>query len=414
MWNKPWRFTESFCICAGLIIAGLMLQFSVGAINWSLIAFPVNIILLVGILLVIVVMHLTRKRVYIFRWMATGKAAIPTIFVAALMTIIMGLTPQVASHTDAIDPVGITKMLSFWPFVFIYTWLELLLGMIVLEQLRKLTAHHSSAITHYSSLLSHTGLFVALLCGTLGNGDMQRLKLQTEKDGLEWRGVDDQGGVHELDLAVCLHEFSIDMYPAKLIIVEHKSGKSLPLDKPDVMLLEEGVKEGYIDGWHITIDEFFDKAASTGTGDSLKFVAWPSMGGCCALKATAEKGGVKKSGYVSCGSFMFPYTALELSKEISLVMPEREPKRFASDVTVYTQQGEEIRDTIEVNKPLKVNGWKIYQLSYDETMGEWSQTSIFEMVRDPWLPYVYVGIFMMLGGAVMMFFRSSKRKEDKQ
>jgi cytochrome c biogenesis protein ResB len=84
-------------------------------------------------------------------------------------------------------------------------------------------------------------------------------------------------------------------------------------------------------------------------------------------------------------------------------MPPLEPKRYVSEVTIFTEDGKSIPATIEVNKPIKVNGWKIYQLSYDETMGKWSRKSTFELVRDPWLPVVYTGITMMLLGAVYLF-----------
>ena len=33
-------------------------------------------------------------------------------------------------------------------------------------------------------------------------------------------------------------------------------------------------------------------------------------------------------------------------------------------------------------------------------------------VRDPWLPMVYTGIWMMIAGAVCLFALSQKRKED--
>ena len=79
---------------------------------------------------------------------------------------------------------------------------------------------------------------------------------------------------------------------------------------------------------------------------------------------------------------------------------------FLSDVTVYTKGGTTVRDTIRVNKPLSVHGWKIYQYSYDEAKGGMSDISIFELVRDPWLPYVYCGIFMMLAGAIQTLSNS--------
>ena len=43
-------------------------------------------------------------------------------------------------------------------------------------------------------------------------------------------------------------------------------------------------------------------------------------------------------------------------------------------------------------------------------MGRWSETSTFELVKDPWLPAVYLGIFLLLAGAVLTFIFSQKRR----
>ena len=71
------------------------------------------------------------------------------------------------------------------------------------------------------------------------------------------------------------------------------------------------------------------------------------------------------------------------------------------DISVYTEDGQNLRGTVEVNKPLKVNGWKIYQYGYDNARGSQSQYSVFLLVKDPWLPAVYVGIFLMLAGPIV-------------
>ena len=80
-----------------------------------------------------------------------------------------------------------------------------------------------------------------------------------------------------------------------------------------------------------------------------------------------------------------------------------------AQVTVYTKSGKSIDATIEVNRPLEVEGWKIYQLSYDERLGRWSDTSVFELVSDPWLEWVYVGIYLVLAGALLNFLTTRKR-----
>ena len=91
---------------------------------------------------------------------------------------------------------------------------------------------------------------------------------------------------------------------------------------------------------------------------------------------------------------------------------ERVPKRFASDVTLFTSDGAQQDATIEVNHPLAVGGWNIYQLGYDEESGKESEYSILELVSDPWLPFVYTGIYMLIAGAVWMFLTAGKKKEE--
>jgi hypothetical protein len=42
-------------------------------------------------------------------------------------------------------------------------------------------------------------------------------------------------------------------------------------------------------------------------------------------------------------------------------------------------------------------------------MGKWSTESYVELVKDPWLPAVYVGIFMIMAGALYLFWMGRKR-----
>ena len=94
--------------------------------------------------------------------------------------------------------------------------------------------------------------------------------------------------------------------------------------------------------------------------------------------------------------------AIELKKFIMDTYDDGKPKRFASEIQILTKTGKNIETTVDVNKPYEVDGWKIYQYGYDTQMGAQSRISILELVRDPWLPWVYVGIFMMLAGALLL------------
>ena len=109
------------------------------------------------------------------------------------------------------------------------------------------------------------------------------------------------------------------------------------------------------------------------------------------------------------GTVQEPGLAIELHRFTMELYPDQTPKRFASDISVYTEDGKNLRGTVEVNKPLKVNGWKIYQYGYDVTKGPESTYSVFQLVKDPWIAWVYLGIFMMIAGALcLMLFMAPK------
>ena len=288
MKKDTWGMAVGGYVCCGLVAAGMLLQVVAGPVQWDAMAWPVNGIVLAVLLLSVVAMHLCRRHVRLFRWMASLQAGIPAMVACAMLTVLMGVTRQVPSGHVPMEPVGITSMLSFWPFVLLYVWLMVLVGMVCMTRLTR------PSWCNVPFLLNHLGIFIALVCGTLGNADMQRLRMMVREGTTEWRAVDEQHRVKELPVAIELHDFFI----------------------------------------------------------------------------------------------------------------EEEPLRYLSDVTVYTKKGLVLRDTLRVNKPLAVRGWKIYQYGYDESKGAESDISIFELVRDPWLPFVYMGIFMMLAGAGCLFLQS--------
>lgn len=288
--SKTWGMTMGCLVCCGLVAVGMLLQLTTGPVRWDAMASPVNIIVLTVLLLGILTMHLCRGKVRLFRWMATLQAGIPAMVACAMLTVLMGVTRQVPSGHQPTEPFGITSMLTFWPFVLSYTWLVVLVGMVCMTRLLQ------PSWRNIPFLLNHLGLFIALVAGTLGNADMQDLRMVVQEGKTEWRAVDSKHRVLQMPIGIELHDFSMELHESSLA-----------------------------------------------------------------------------------------------------------PKSFSSAVSVYTKRGVVVSDTIRVNKPLTVRGWKIYQYSYDEARGNESDISVFELVRDPWLPFVYIGIFMMLAGALSIF-----------
>ena len=105
MWIRPWGFKEGYLIGAGLLVTGWLLQITIGEIDWSLFAYPVNIIVLVLYIAGIVAMHCLRKRVYFFGWMSHYTSAVSSLLWVAGITVVMGLIRQLPSGHPA-DMLG--------------------------------------------------------------------------------------------------------------------------------------------------------------------------------------------------------------------------------------------------------------------------------------------------------------------
>lgn len=284
MRNKPWNMKEGFAIDIGLIVVGVVLQLAVGPVAWGAFAWPINGVVMAAFVAVIALTYILRKRVYAFKFLGTNHAAIPAMALAVVLTIVMGLTIQ------SPDGNWFSNMLSFWPFVLVYMLIALILGQVIINR-----TMHFKWKRDIPFMLNHLGLFLAMTTATLGNADVQRLRMIATEGQPEWRAVADNGMVKTMPMSIELKKF---------------------------------IMETYDDG---------------------------------------------------------------------------SPKRYASVLKIAEKQGEVFEATIDVNKPIVVDGWKIYQYGYDTSMGAESKISILELVSDPWLPLVYAGIFMMLGGAVCMF-----------
>ena len=431
MWNKPWKYREGIAISVGLLITGALLQVSIGPVEWFFLMWPANIIVLAILIVTLGLFYALRSKVYLFRFMTQVEAAVPALAAASVLTIIMGLSRQVPEGRPAVDPIGLSRMLSFWPFVIIYLWNIVIVAEVGIHQLMHFRKRF------IPSLISHLGLFIFVTCATLGSADMQRLKMYCEEGKPEWRGIDDVQEVHELPLAIELQKFTIDEYPPKLAIFDSKTGNVLPKNKPQNIIIEQDFISDELMGWNITVEKYIEDAMPANMLKMMKgmpsqmmqmmrmddlgmrinaggFVEYKEKGAATAILIKAQKGSIVKKGWVSTGSYMFPMSSLKLDDNTEIAMSPREPLRYASDVNIYTKDGNAMQAHIEVNKPFSIGSWKIYQLDFNKEQGKWSSLSVYELVSDPWLPATYVGLYLLIIGAVLMFITAGRNKYKKK
>ena len=263
--KRNFTLKEGFLLGGGLIIVGLLLHLTVGPVEWEAFAWPVNGIVLAGFLALIAAVYLLRKKVQAFLFLGSYKAAIPTLGYVVALTIVMGLTRQ--------EPHGawLSNMLSFWPFVLVYVLMAVILGQVILRRL----LHWSDWKRDIPFMLNHVGLFVAMTTATLGNADMQRLKMITSVGEPEWRALDERGMVKEMPLTIELKKFIMETYDdgsprryASEIVIRTKKGETL--DKTvDVN------KPAEVDGWKIYQYGYDTEMGAASTASILELVSDP-------------------------------------------------------------------------------------------------------------------------------------------
>lgn len=413
IWEKPWDYSEGFIVAAGIAIAGFMLQFSLGTIIPSDFGSPINIIIGALFLVGLLCCHFFFKNKHIVRWLSSVRSTMPALIVLLLVIIILGVTPQFSAYEhDAHLPnnffkkLGWYQMTTSWAFILLSFYMLTILGLSTLRMTSKPNSWRSVGF-----YLNHLGLFIAYLAGILGSADMQRMTMRVNEGKVEWRAQDLFGELHELPIAIELDTFKIEEYNPKLVIIDNHEGAILPKGRPESYMYDAEGGKTNLAGYNIEILEYLPNVAVMQDSANSKVVPFYMEGSSVALRVKVTSPSISEpvEGWVSNGSFMFPYQVLYINEEVSVAMPIQEVKKYTSLVKVFTEDGKKTEATIEVNKPLTIDDWIIYQYSYDDAMGKYSKTSIFELVRDPWLKVVYMGIFMLLAGSLFLFVVGPKK-----
>jgi len=366
IWKYPWGYAESFIIVITLLILGFAINY-IGKSTVSSIQWPVNLYLGIVIIILLLLIHFLFKKNPFVKWLSSIPAAISAICFYTFLVLLMGFIPQGSSKASGfIHEIGLSDIVSSHVFLFAQIYFLVILGLVTLRRSFPLKSNN------IGFFLNHFGLWLTLFAASIGAGDLQRVTITVSKTNAVYYGVNQKGEtIHDLGVAIQLKEFM---------------------------------------DWEVEVDDFFEYGVCMGE----KFHPVYDIGAAPAAYVITKhiKTNEINEGWISCGSFRFQGNFLKLSDRMLLVMAEPEPKKYSSKVKIYTTSGDDFETTIEVNKPVTVNGWKIYQLDYNHAMGKWSDISILELVKDPWIPVVYFGIFMLIAGALYMFWIGNKKKID--
>lgn len=203
----------------------------------------------------------------------------------------------------------------------------------------------------------------------------------------------------------------MDEFNPKIAVITTNDGRIVSESISDMFEISKGHR-GNLIGWDVEILEFHKMSGRIdGRFEPVVDYGAPPS----ALVRVTDTHGSQVEGWITSGSFMYSHQLLQIDRDHSVAMTIPQASHYSSDVVIYTPDGELIETRIEVNHPVSVNGWKLYQYSYDDRFGKWSSSSTIEAIRDPWLPVVYTGIFMLIFGSVyLMTLGKAPEKTEEQ
>jgi hypothetical protein len=405
--KKSRGYAESFLAGFEIMIVGFVIEIFLKGQGIRSPHMPYNLLLLCFLVIILVFSHLFLRSTPFVRWLSSVPCSISAITIYAFMILLLGFVPQEGDNRSPwLQLLGLNHVKNSWPFMLIQFYLLISLGLVVPRRAFPFTRKN------IGFLMNHLGLWITLVAIGLGSGDLKRVTINLyENEDYTHAGIlSGQQDMIEMPFSARLLDFDIELYNPKIAVADVLKGKIVQKHGETLPIIHKGFETTLID-WEIQVKEYMPLAVKTDSG----FIEADKPGNMAvAFVETRNKiTGDTVSGWIASGSMMFESRFLDLSRSKLLILTEPEPKKFESIIVVKDAKGDTSTIRLEVNKPHRVAGWKLYQISYDTQMGRYSTLSVIEAVRDPWLPLVYTGITLLLCGALYLFWlgRGVRSKE---
>ncbi|MEI6847999.1 MAG: cytochrome c biogenesis protein ResB [Chlorobiaceae bacterium] len=401
--HAPWEFKESMLFTAIFVIAGFGIEYAVGGEGIPQPHLPYNAIFLGVFGVLILSVGLAFRNNSVVKWLGGIPLGLFLICAIATLSLIGGIVPQEDAIPGSLSALlRINHIFSSWPFAL--TILLFLVNLGIGLSWRLLPFNRQN----FQFILFHAGFWIALSCGIFGSPDLQRLVVPIEVGKANNLGYTmDSELPKPLPFSIFLQNFSLEEYPPQLLLYDPHSDKLLVEHSQTIIQVRKGVKASW-KGVEVLVLDYMPHALPGKNGapqpaDRITGIPFAKV-------RIISTNAIPREAWISTGSPILKPYAADLGG-LFLIMMQGSPKSFRSAISVQDENGDQKKANLEVNHPVDFKGWKLYQMGYDEKAGRWSQLSLVEVIHDPWLPAVYLGLFMIMAGNTLFFWNGIKSSE---
>lgn len=407
-WQQPWGWQQAILIQAALILMATALQWRLAGVNLPEIPAPWNWTLLFGFVILLGVLEIRYRQSPWMRWLSGMPFAVTSIAFAAGISLLGTLFVQDPQQTDLLSRLGLRQVFTSFPF--------LTAGLLMMVNLSVVLCRRCIPwrAGNIGFLLNHAGLLLVLLGIIAGSAQFARTTLELHEGFPSRIAMDASNRSFDLGAAVTLNRFSLESFPPKLALVK--------VDETDprgyrVIDSSNWIKQGLqlkLASDTVQVQRYLPAALPD------KPQGWSAVSAemrhavpVAHLKVQNAAGGVSQ-GWVTCGNAVIRPRYLRLDNEYAILMAKSAPKNYRSELTVAEPGKPPESKVLEVNRPVQVGPWRLYQASYDEKLGNLSTVSVLEAVRDPALPVVYLGLAAMLLGCFLTLWTAIPPSTEEQ
>lgn len=307
-----------------------------------------------------------------------------TAFTAVLLAVI----GVVSARASLLAPARAMKLFGSGAFTLLLAllFLNLLLGFVrsLPKGLGKPWAH----LIRLGMLLVLLGAFLGRYAGIRGY-----VQLYEGQEAAEFKGPG--GDRLTPGFSLRLDRFQVDRHPGR----ELELGISVPgAEGMRLYPVDIGQWTGP-EGMRVLPARYLPDFKISGSGEITNTSSNPNNP---ALEIEVSAGGERERGWLFARFPHFPPAGLSRTlrrgRMIFFDRGSEKIKSYSSRVALLEGGHEAASGTIEVNRPLRFRGYRIYQTTYDPVGWQWSG---LEIVRDPGLPYIYCGFISLALGITL-------------
>jgi hypothetical protein len=397
-WDKPWGYPHALLICSSLFLNAWLLQQLAGTQDLRAPAWPYNLYAIAifwgGLCLV---SSLWRgARVVLF--LSSVPLSICSLAFVGGLSLLAGLIPQGGEH-------WVQNITGSWPFAFM---LLLMLTNLGLASLRRLVRFQ---LRDWGFVANHCGFWIVVAAMAFGAPDLEKFRMIVAEGESTSQATSPESNapsrVIAMPFEIHLNAFHKEDYHPRLAFFDLQQADG----KPKTIGTKFAIgKKFNANALQAEILKIIETAQRTPSG----FVESKEKTSEFAMQIKIidhTKTPSESIQWIASGAPGEQPLAYHSNAGV-LALLDPQAKLFRSDVTLAIENQPTRSVSIEVNKAYDVLGWKIYQSSWELTADKKKYISIFDVIRDPWLPVVYVGAFLMLLGTCHLFWNGIKKSQE--